>query len=72
MEIFPRRKIEARLGITFLACLLFSVPFLVTRRALIAVPVIFALGAAYYLGIYYPKYRKRRIISKFNKCRRFW
>ncbi len=64
MEIFPRRKIEARLGITFLACLLFSVPFLVTRRALIAVPVIFAVGTIYYLGIYYPKYRRRRSISE--------
>ncbi len=64
MEIFPRSKIETRLGVTILASLLFSLPFLITRRALIAVPVIFVIGAVYYLGIYYPKYRKRRIISE--------
>ncbi len=64
MEIFPRRKIETRLGLTILASLLFSLPFLITRRALIAVPVIFAIGAVYYLGVYYSKYRKRRKISE--------
>jgi len=63
MEIFPRRKIETRLGITFLACFLFSLPFAVTRKGLIVVPVIFAVGAVYYLFIYYPKYSKRRKIA---------
>ena len=64
MEVFPRRKIEARLGITFLACLFFSLPFIVTGRALIVVPVVFAIGTFYYFIIYYPKYRRRRRISE--------
>lgn len=64
MEIFPRRKIEARLGVTFLACLLFSLPFMLSRKGLIVVPVIFIIGAIYYLAIYYPKYLKRRKLSE--------
>jgi len=64
MEVFPRRKIEARLGITFLACLLFSLPFILSRKALIAVPFVFAIGAFYFLGVYYPRYRKRKRISE--------
>jgi len=64
MEIFPRRKIEARLGVTFLACLLFSLPFMLSRKGLIVVPVIFIIGAVYYLAIYYPKYKKRKRISE--------
>ncbi len=64
MEIFPRRKIEIRLGITFLACLLFSVPFILTGKALIVVPLVFSCGAIYYFAIYLPKYRRRKRISE--------
>jgi len=64
MEIFPRRKIEARLGITIVACILFSIPFIVSVKGIIVVPVIFAVGAVYYFGIYYPKYLKRKRISE--------
>lgn len=64
MEIFPRRKIETRLGLTFLACLLFSLPFMVLRKGLIVVPLVFVVGFVYYYAIYYPKYRKRRRISE--------
>lgn len=64
MEIFPRRKIETRLGLTFLACLLFSLPFIVSRRGLIVVPFVFIVGFVYYFAIYYPKYMKRKRISE--------
>lgn len=63
MEIYPRGKLKARLGMTFLACLLFSLPFIVTGRALLVVPVVFAIGAVYYYVIYLPKYRRRLRIS---------
>jgi Mlc titration factor MtfA (ptsG expression regulator) len=64
MEIFPRRKIEARLGLTFLACFLFSLPFMVLRKGLIVVPLVFIIGCVYYFAIYYPKYVKRKRISE--------
>lgn len=64
MEVYPAGRMKARLGITSLACLLFSLPFLVTGRALFMVPVVFAAGAVYYFGIYSAKYRKRRRIAE--------
>lgn len=64
MEIFPRKQIEIRLGLTGLSCLLFSLPFLITGKALIIIPFVFAGGALYYYGFYFPKYLKRRKISE--------
>ncbi|MCK5064792.1 MAG: zinc-dependent peptidase [Candidatus Fermentibacteraceae bacterium] len=64
MQIFPRRQIEFRLFLTALACSLFSLPFIVTGKALIVIPFVFAAGGLYYFAFYYPKYLKRRSISK--------
>ena len=64
MEIFPVHRMKVRLGLTFLACFLFSLPFLVTGRAIIVVPLVFASGGIYYFLIYYPRYRKRRDIAR--------
>ncbi|MBN2587938.1 MAG: zinc-dependent peptidase [Candidatus Fermentibacteraceae bacterium] len=64
MEVYPVGKMKARLGVTFLACLFFSLPFIAAGRALFMVPVVFSAGAVYYLGIYSARYRKRRRISE--------
>ncbi|MBD3277654.1 MAG: hypothetical protein GF388_05080, partial [Candidatus Aegiribacteria sp.] len=64
MEIFPVHRMKVRLGVTILACFLFSLPFIVTGRALIVVPFVFAAGGIYYFLIYYSRYRKRREIAR--------
>lgn len=64
MEVYPQRRIGTRLGITFLACLLFSVPFLSTGKALFAVPLIFAVGALYLHVIFMARYRRRRRLAE--------
>lgn len=63
MEVYPKRKMKVRLGLTFLACLLFSLPFLAAGRALFMVPLAFCTGAVYYFAVYSAKYRRRRRIA---------
>lgn len=63
MEVYPLKKMRARLGITFLACFLFSLPFIVYERALFVVPLVFVAGGFYYFVIYSARYRRRRRIA---------
>lgn len=64
MEVFPRRRIYGRLELTALACLFFSSPFIYYGKALFVVPVICGIGAAYYLGLFLPRYLRRRRIAE--------
>jgi len=63
MEIFPRKRIEFRLGLVALACLLFSLPFIITRRGMILIPAIWLLGVVYVFAFYLPKYQRRKRIA---------
>ncbi len=64
MEVYPLRKIRGRLGLVALACLLFTLPFAASGQALFVVPVVWALGAFYYLVLFMPRYRRRRRIAR--------
>jgi MtfA peptidase len=64
LEVFPRRRIFGRLRLTALICFFFSAPFLYYGRALFIVPVLWGLGAGYYLGIFLPRYLRRRSLAR--------
>jgi Mlc titration factor MtfA (ptsG expression regulator) len=64
LEVFPRRRIYGRLELTALACLFFSSPFIYYGKALFVVPVLFGIGAVYYLGMFLPRYLRRRRIAE--------
>ncbi|OPL20027.1 MAG: hypothetical protein AVO35_00790 [Candidatus Aegiribacteria sp. MLS_C] len=63
MEVYPGRKMQVRLGVTILACTLFSLPFIASGRALFMVPLVFVAGAVYYFAFYSTRYRRRRRIA---------
>jgi len=62
LEVYPRKKLRIRLGIVFLACFLFTFPFIVKGGALVVAPVVFSAGLLYYF-FYSRKYRRRRKIA---------
>lgn len=63
MEIFPRKRIEVRLGLMTLACILFSLPFAITGKGLIVIPFIWLMGAVYVFGFFLPRYLRRRKLA---------
>lgn len=64
MEVFPKRRILRRALLTALCCLCGSAPFLACGRALFLVPVLWGLGAAGFLGLYLPRYLRRRRLAR--------
>jgi len=64
LEPFPRRRILGRLRLTVLVCLLLSVPFLWQARAPIVAPVVWILGTGYFLGLFLPRYLRRRRLAR--------